>query len=140
MAIAEHPSAGVAGVAARDAEPLSKVWPEGVRIVVWLQGEQDASTAAGLAEMLAGAAAVGEGDVVVDLSEVQFMDVAIVKVLVRCQELLQSQSRQLLLRAPSRSAQRLLGMCGVLGLVEPGPAVVAGGTGTGSCVPLRGPG
>jgi len=94
-----------------------------VRIVVWVRGEQDATTAAGLAERLANAAALGHGDVVVDLSEVPFVDRAIVKVLVHSQELLESQCRRLALRAPSTFVQRVLDVCGLVDLVEGDPAV-----------------
>jgi hypothetical protein len=71
----------------------------------------------------ADAAALGHGDVVVDLSEVQFVDRAIVKVLVHRQELLESQSRRLTLRAPSTFVQRVLDVCGLVELVEGDPAV-----------------
>ena len=92
----------------RRAEYPPKPWAEDVRIVVWLRGDHDAATAGGLAERLATAAALGHGDVVVDLSGVRFMDGAIVKVLVQFRVLLGLQRRRLLLRAPSTFAQRIL--------------------------------
>jgi anti-anti-sigma factor len=98
------------------------IWPANVRIVVWLEGEQDASTAAGLSARLARAAATGAGDVVIDLRAVRFMDGAIVTVLVACKRLLAIESRRLTLRAPSPSAQHLLDLCGLIELVEPNPA------------------
>jgi anti-anti-sigma factor len=89
-----------------------------VRIVVWLQGEHDPTTAARLADRLTNAAALGQGNVVVDLSEVQSMDGATVQVLACHQQLLGSQSRRLTLRAPSPSAQRLLEVCGLAELID----------------------
>jgi anti-anti-sigma factor len=93
--------------------------PTGVHTIIWLEGEQDASTAAGMAGSLASAIAEGDGDVVVDLHAVRFMDAAIVTVLVTCKKLLDRQSRHLTLRAPSPSAQRILVLCDLGELLEP---------------------
>lgn len=84
-------------------------------MVVSLRGEQDMSTAPGVAEALAAASAIGDGDVVVDLSEVQFMDSALIAELARGRFALQLESRALVLRAPSNFARRLLEMCGLIG-------------------------
>jgi anti-anti-sigma factor len=113
----------------RRAEYPPKPWAEDVRIVVWLRGEHDAATAGGLAERLANAAALGHGDVVVDLSGVRFMDGAIVKVLVQFRVLLGLQRRRLLLRAPSTFAQRILDVCGLVELMEPRVAPRGGSAG-----------
>jgi hypothetical protein len=43
------------------------------RTVVWLRGEHDVSTVAALSETMARAIALDDADVVVDLSDVQFM-------------------------------------------------------------------
>lgn len=59
------------------------VWREHSRLVVSLHGEQDLSTAGVVAETLALARAVADGDVVIDLRDVAFMDSTIVTVLVR---------------------------------------------------------
>jgi anti-anti-sigma factor len=83
------------------------------------------STAADLAERLESAAAIGDGDVLVDLSGVQFMDVAIVNTLVACRQQLALRSRRLTLRAPTQFARRVLDLCGLVDLVEPGSAVGA---------------
>lgn len=101
--------------------PLPPVWREDVGVVVALRGEQDASMAAGVADALAWVSAVDEGDVVADLSQVEFMDAAIVSVLIECREALRLQSRDLRLRAPSRFARRFLELCGVE-LVDQVPA------------------
>src|SRR6266508_4896709 len=114
------------------------VWRKAVRIVVRLCGEQDRSTAANVAHRLAAAARLGEGDVVVDLSEVEFIDVGIVRVLIQWHDLLWLQARHLTLRAPSRFVARVLDLCG---LVAPGrPASTVVPCGIGLCVMLRGPG
>ena len=100
------------------------------RTVVWLRGEHDISTVAELSETLAGAMARDDCDLVVDLSEVQFMGAATIGVLVRARELLQSRSRSLVLRSPSRCARRILDLCGQGDLLEPRPADATPATGT----------
>jgi anti-anti-sigma factor len=107
---------------AREARPPPVVRREGSRTVVSLRGEQDMNTAIDLAKALAAASAAGDGDVVVDLSKVQFMDAAIITALVRGRNILRSQSRALLLRAPSGFAGRLLHLCGLVGPIDPLPA------------------
>lgn len=98
--------------------PPPEVWREGARTVVALRGEQDMSTAARVAEPLADVGAVGQGDVVVDLSQVLFMDAAIIGVLIGARNALRSQSRDLTIRAPSRLARRVLELCGLGELIE----------------------
>jgi anti-anti-sigma factor len=95
-------------------------------MVVSLRGEQDMSTAPDLAEALSAASAAGDGDVVVDLSDVQFMDAAIITVLARRGHDLRSSGRALMLRSPSRFARRLLDLCDLVGLIDPGAADTAG--------------
>jgi anti-sigma B factor antagonist len=107
---------------AREARPPPVVRREGTRTVVSLRGEQNMNTAIDLAKVLAAASAAGDGDVVVDLSKVQFMDAAIITALVRGRNILRSQSRQLMLRAPSGLLGRLLHLCGLAGPIDPLPA------------------
>jgi anti-sigma B factor antagonist len=107
---------------AREARPPPVVRREGTRTVVSLRGEQNMNTAIDLAKALAAASAEGDGDVVVDLSKVQFMDAAIITALVRGRNILRSQSRQLILRAPSGLLGRLLHLCGLAGPIDPLPA------------------
>lgn len=104
-------------------QPAPRVWREGTRLVVSLSGEQDMNTAPRLAAVLAGAAVEGDGDLVVDLSRVEFMDTKIVMVLVRRRAALRSRARDLTLLAPSEFARRVLHMCGLVGLAD--PALVA---------------
>jgi anti-anti-sigma factor len=115
-------------------ERVPRVWREGPRLVVSLRGEQDMSTAGSLAAMLAAAAAEGDGDLVVDLSQVEFMDTKIIMVLIRGRLALQSQSRDLTLRGPSAFARRILDLCGSLGLVDQGPEIAADDVDSGSMV------
>lgn len=122
--------------------PPPEGWQEGARTVVALRGEQDMSTAARVAGALAEMCAVGQDDVVVDLSQVLFMDAAIIGVLVAARNVLRSQSRELTIREPSRSARRLLELCGLVELVEPASAALAGENGsgaTGRCILPRTP-
>jgi anti-sigma B factor antagonist len=111
MAVARSPSRDEVD---REAGPPLVVWREGSRTVVSLRGEQDLSTAAAVAEALAAAGAMDHGDVVVDLSDVQFIDSTIITVLARGQDALRLQARALMLRSPSRFAGRLLDVCGLV--------------------------
>jgi anti-anti-sigma factor len=100
------------------------------RTVVWLRGEHDVSTVAALSEILARAIALDDADVVVDLSEVQFMGAATVGVIIRAREFLRLRSRVLVLRSPSERARRMLEVCGHADLLDPRPI---------DAVPMTGP-
>jgi anti-sigma B factor antagonist len=89
------------------------------RTVVWLRGEHDVSTVAALSQTMARAIALDDGDLVVDLSGVDFMDAATVGVIVRARDFLELQSRSLTLRAPSTCAGRVLDLCDLADLREP---------------------
>jgi anti-anti-sigma factor len=91
---------------------------DGDAVVVRLRGEHDRSTVPVLAEILASAVAVDDANLVIDLSEVQFMDAATVRVLLQARDRLAQQSRTFVLRSPSRCAQRVLDLCGASGLIE----------------------
>jgi anti-anti-sigma factor len=93
----------VASLDGRDAE----------RTLISLRGEHDASTVAALSDVLALAVALDAADLVVDLSDVEFMSAATVGVIVRTRVLLRSQSRTLELRHPSSCARRVLDACRV---------------------------
>ncbi len=100
------------------------------RTVVWLRGEHDVSTVAALSEMMARAIALDDADVVVDLSEVQFMGAATVGVVIRAREFLRLRSRLLVLRSPSECARRTLELCGHTDLLDPLPIDATPLTGT----------
>lgn len=101
----DHPSPYEPGL-----EP--EVRHDGARTVVVLRGEHDLGTARTLARALAESIADSPGDVVVDLSEVEFMDAAIVAELARARDQMRARSRALVLRAPSPIALRILEICG----------------------------
>ena len=94
--------------------------------VIRLSGEHDTFTADALSEAIARATAAGDGDLVVDLRDVEFMAVATVRVILQAQQLLRRQSRSVVLRSPSSCAKRVLDLCGAADLFEPCP-VVGGG-------------
>ena len=79
--------------------------------VVWLRGQHDIATVSVVSETLSRAIALDDGPVVVDLSGVEFMGAATVGVLLRAGEYLRQQSRALVLRSASASAQRVLDLC-----------------------------
>ncbi|MEO7427771.1 MAG: STAS domain-containing protein [Acidimicrobiales bacterium] len=91
------------------------------RTLVWLRGEHDLATVSELAATMARAIALDGADLVVDLSQVEFMDGSTVQVLERSREFLRSRTRSLQLRAPSVSAQLVLDLCGLRHLVGLGP-------------------
>ena len=88
-------------------------------MVVSIHGEQDASTVVALAGTLALAIAVDEADLVLDLSDVGFLDSAAAGVILRARDFLSERSRHLVVRAPSSSAWRALDSCGAAGIIEP---------------------
>jgi anti-anti-sigma factor len=102
---------------------------ENGRTVVSLAGEHDLATAPAIAGALAEARKAGDADVVVDLSAVTFLDASTLRVFVAARNDLHEQSRELLLRSPTRSTHRLLELCGLTGLLEPAapPATPAPG-------------
>ncbi len=83
------------------------------RTVVWVRGEHDAATSTALSETLRHSAALDDGDLIVDLSGVDFMGVATVDVIVSTRALLRRRLQLLTLRAPSSSARLVLDLCGV---------------------------
>jgi anti-anti-sigma factor len=85
---------------------------------VWLSGEHDLSTVDALSQTLARAFALDDADVVLDLSDVQFMGAATIDVIVRASGVLDLRSRVLTLRSPSEPARRVVDLCGLAELVE----------------------
>jgi anti-anti-sigma factor len=113
MAITEIPR--TAGASSRPAEGART---DAARTIVWLRGEHDLSTSAALWHTMTRAIEVAHNDLVVDLSDVEFMGAATVSVILRAAQLLRQESRSLTVRAPSRCARRVLDVCGLSGLVE----------------------
>ena len=106
MALAELPP-----VSAPDRGAIAKPNCDADGSVVWLRGEHDMFTLAELWETMARAIASDDGDVVVDLSAVEFMDASTIGVLIRARTILRKRSRSLTLRSPSTRALRVLGLC-----------------------------
>jgi anti-anti-sigma factor len=103
------------------------VWREGGRVVIGLFGEHDMGTEAELSEALERFCGVGGvGDVIVDLSSASFIDSTTIAALLGGRNLMSGQGRNLILRAPSSQAQRVLELCGVLVLFDPGAAKTDG--------------
>jgi anti-anti-sigma factor len=98
-------------------------------LVVWVRGEHDASTARELSATMARAVAAG-GDVVLDLSGVEFMDAATVSVVLRTRELLRVRSRSVTVRSPSVRARRVLELCDVADLIDASGVEAVGNTGS----------
>lgn len=88
------------------------------RTVVWLRGDQDFSNVAVLSEKMNQAIALDDADVVVDLSDVQFMGAATIGAIVEAREVLRLRARTLALRAPSTRARRVVELCGLADLVD----------------------
>jgi anti-anti-sigma factor len=104
-----------------DRPTLPKGGPAAGPIVVWLRGEHDLSTDEALSKALARAIALGSTALVLDLSEVGFIAVSTLRVIVRAQQLLHHGSRSLTVRSPSSCARRAISACGLHDLLGPGP-------------------
>jgi anti-sigma B factor antagonist len=86
--------------------------------VVRVRGDQDIATRVSLVVAIARAAQRDEGDVLVDLSGVTFMDASTIGALVGSRNRLRCRSQSLEVRAPSPRARRVLELCGLGGLIH----------------------
>lgn len=100
-------------------ENAARVSREGDRTILWLEGELDIANNWLLADTMAKAIALDDGDLVVDLSETAFIGGATVDVLLRGRTFLLERERALTLRAPSSCARRVIDLCGLTALVDP---------------------
>jgi anti-anti-sigma factor len=82
--------------------------------VIRLEGEFDIASRLALSESFAYAMTLDNGDLVVDLSAVEFMGAETVDLILRGRAFLLARSRNLTMRSPSSSAQRVLDLCGVV--------------------------
>jgi anti-anti-sigma factor len=98
---------------------LSREGREAGPIVIWLWGEHDLSTDEALCATLARAIAVDSPGLVLDLSEVDFIAVSTLRVIVRARDFLQQRLRSLTVRWPSRSVRRVIDVCGLTDLLAP---------------------
>lgn len=86
--------------------------------VIWVRGEHDMATRVPLLAAIAGAAQRDDADLLLDLSEVTFMDASTIGVIVASRNRLRSHSQSLEVRAPSPPARRVLELCGLAHLVH----------------------
>jgi stage II sporulation protein AA (anti-sigma F factor antagonist) len=100
-----------------------------------MRGEHDISTVPVLSSAMARAMSLDESDVVVDLSDVEFMDASTIGVILRTREFLRPRSRAVFLRAPSPSARRILNVSGLADVFDP-PADPPGALATWVAVPV----
>ena len=91
---------------------------EGSRTIVAILGEADLSNRPALADTLASVIAGDTGDVVIDLTDTEFVDTAIIRSLMDGQRILARRGRELTFRSPSRLAARILDLFGLTGLIE----------------------
>jgi anti-sigma B factor antagonist len=105
--------------------PLPPVTREVGRTIVSLRGELDAITLSMLDGILTTEVAARPVDLVIDLSDVTFIDASTVGALLRCRNLLRVQSRRLTLRSPSGCVSRLFALCGLSDLLD-APSPVGG--------------
>lgn len=89
---------------------------------MWLRGEHDASTVPDLVQLFARTISLDHADLVVDLSNVEFMDASTVGVMVRARVFLGEHSRQMTVRGPSANARKVLDLCGLSHLIGPEPS------------------
>lgn len=106
VAMQVQPSPPLAGLAAT-------VFSEGDVTVVALRGEADCATLHVVVDALSDVIADREGDVVVDLAQMEFMDTAALRAVLQAKGALERRGRVLTLRSPSRIAGRLLGVYGL---------------------------
>jgi len=94
------------------------VHEEDRRAVILLRGEWDFSTKRVLADVLSRAIASGEGGLVIDLSEAEFIDTAAGRALAVCRGYLDRQDRSMAIWSPSRLAIRVLDLFGLTDLID----------------------
>jgi len=105
----------VVGVGEPEDEYLSVTTePDGTVVVT---GEVDLYSAPTLEAVIDGAVAGGEGNVVIDLAGVRFMDSAGLNIIIRCYKPLDEQGRLLVLRSPQETVRRTLELGGITTLV-----------------------
>lgn len=97
--------------------------------VVWVRGEHDLATKVSLVVAIARAAQRDDADLLIDLSEVSFMDASTIGALVGSRTRLCGRSQSLQLRAPSPPARRVLELCGLAHLIHSDAAGMAHPTG-----------
>lgn len=87
-------------------------------VLVSAQGELDLSASATLTEILALACAQTPPVVVLDLTDVEFMDCAVLRPVLAARARMQSRGGDLVVRGASRRCRRLLVLTGLTDLLE----------------------
>lgn len=90
----------------------------GSHTVVWVRGEHDVATKHALAAAIERAAQLEDADLLVDLSEVTFLDASTIGAIVESRNRLRSRSQLLEVRSPTPYVCRLLQLCGLDDLVR----------------------
>ncbi|HEX5097295.1 MAG TPA: STAS domain-containing protein, partial [Acidimicrobiia bacterium] len=86
---------------------------QGARVVLSISGELDAYTAPGLEDQIARLMTEGTSDIVLDLSQTEFLDSSGLRAILTAQRKLTEQHGKLTLRAPSEPVTRLLEITGL---------------------------
>ena len=98
-------------------EQFHLVGMNGTRVVV-ATGEIDIASSPGLWVALSEAIAAGQGEVIVDLSGVTFIDSQGLNVLLRAYKALSPEGRELCLRSPRPQARKALEVSGVASVLR----------------------
>ena len=117
-ALLEQPSAANPGPERGAVGFAAEIAIEGDVSVAWLSGELDVATAPLLADGLTATNSTMWPRLVLDLSNLDFVDAAGLGAIVRARNELRSRSGELTLRAPSPFAARILEVAGLAGLVR----------------------
>ncbi len=111
---------------------------EGDVRVAWLAGELDLAASPWLADALAAPTSMMCQRLVLDLSNLGFVDAAGLGAIVRARNTLRSHSGELTLRAPSRFAARVLDIAGLASMVSQATPSVTHDLGSEPRCPLDG--
>ena len=88
------------------------------RLTLVLRGDLDAYTGPRFTEWLRKTVAAGRGDVVMDMSDVTFVDSSGIAILVATAKQLQTRDSKLVVQSPPRMVAKVLEMTGVTKLVK----------------------
>lgn len=91
--------------------------------LVVLSGEHDLATVDDVTTTLAHAAATGH-NVVVDMSDITFIDASIIGALIHARNDIRTRGCSLTIRSPSRAARRLITICNLDDFLEHDPSTV----------------
>ena len=92
--------------------PLNVATPRGEAIVA-VTGDLDLATAGDLRRRLSGVIENDQGDVVLDMSDVTYMDSSGLSVVLEVRDVLQRQGRTLVIARPSAPVATILKLCGL---------------------------